>query len=416
MEVTQAKTESLIPYALNAREHGQQQVDRIANSIAQFGFNQPIVVDEQSVVLVGHGRLEAAKKLGLTEVPVVRKTELTESQKKAYRILDNKLQNDSTWNFESLEVELEALAEDDFDLSSWGLDELRELFEEEEEAAEDDFTPTAERETIIKLGDLIELGEHRLICADSTKAEELERLLAEEKVDLLLTDPPYNLAQETDLLAKTAAHSKAYPNLEVAGWDENFNPEDFLKSAFPLLKKDAWMAVFTSHFLFGQIATLLKEATGWTSFYAWCKPNPMPSLMKKNFTSAVELCVLAKQGSPVFNYPEGCHALNFMVQTRKRYDGHPTAKTVEVISELMTRMSARGAVVLDCFLGSGTTLITAEQLGRRCFGVEISPSYCQLIVERYESHCRKSGKSFTCKVNGEDVSDFVCKMKESDSI
>lgn len=128
MEITQVKTESLIPYALNARDHGQQQVDRIANSIAQFGFNQPIVVDENSVVLVGHGRLEAAKKLGLKEVPVVRKTELTESQKKAYRILDNKLQNDSTWNFESLEVELEALAEENFDLEGFGLDELEKLF------------------------------------------------------------------------------------------------------------------------------------------------------------------------------------------------------------------------------------------------------------------------------------------------
>lgn len=414
MEITQAKTESLIPYALNARDHGQQQVDRIANSIAQFGFNQPIVVDENSVVLVGHGRLEAAKKLGLKEVPVVRKTELTESQKKAYRILDNKLQNDSTWNFESLEVELEALAEEDFDLSSWGLDELRELFEEEKKAEEDEFTPTAEKETILKLGDLIELGEHRVICADSTNAEEVERLLAGQKVDLLLTDPPYNLAQETDLLAKTA--TQAFADLEVAGWDEGFDPSAFLQVALSTLNKNAWLAVFTSHFLFGQIAKTVKEQTGWAFFYAWCKPNPMPSLMKKNFTSAVELCVLAKQGSPVFNYPEGSHALNFMIQAKKGYSGHPTAKTVEVISELMTRMSARGAVVLDCFLGSGTTLITAEQLGRRCFGVEISPSYCQLIVERYEAHCRKSGKPFSCKVNGEDVSDYVCKMKETDSI
>jgi hypothetical protein len=124
METQTASTGSLIPYERNNRQHSQQQVDRIANSIAEFGFNQPIVVDENNIVLVGHGRLEAAKKLGLAEVPIVRKAGLTETQKKAYRILDNKLQNDSTWDAESLELELSQLKEESFDFASWGLDDF----------------------------------------------------------------------------------------------------------------------------------------------------------------------------------------------------------------------------------------------------------------------------------------------------
>jgi len=138
METQTASTASLIPYERNNRQHSQQQVDRIANSIAEFGFNQPIVVDENNIVLVGHGRLEAAKKLGLPEVPIVRKAGLTETQKKAYRILDNKLQNDSTWDAESLNLELAALKEDDFDFAAFGLDDLSKLFSEEKLAQDNE--------------------------------------------------------------------------------------------------------------------------------------------------------------------------------------------------------------------------------------------------------------------------------------
>ena len=153
MEITQAKTAELIPYGFNNRDHSQQQIDRIANSINEFGFNQPIVVDEQNIVLVGHGRLEAAKKLGLEDVPVLKKLGLSETQKKAYRILDNKLQNDSTWNAESLEIELGALKEVDFNFTDFGLDDLNKLLETAEQSStfEPDLTtePTEERFEII---------------------------------------------------------------------------------------------------------------------------------------------------------------------------------------------------------------------------------------------------------------------------
>lgn len=193
MEILQAKTADLIPYGFNNRDHSQQQIDRIANSINEFGFNQPIVVDEQNIVLVGHGRLEAAKKLGLEDVPVLKKIGLSETQKKAYRILDNKLQNDSTWNAESLEIELAALEEADFDFGAFGLDEFAKLFSEEKTAKEDDFEPREVKETIVKLNDILELGDHRLMCGDSTKAEDVERLMDGQRADLMLTDPPYNV-------------------------------------------------------------------------------------------------------------------------------------------------------------------------------------------------------------------------------
>lgn len=159
MKIKQVSTDALIPYALNNRRHSEKQTDRIAASITEFGFNQPIVVDSNNVVIVGHGRLEAAKKLGLKQVPAVEVGELTEAQIKAYRILDNKLQNDSEWDIHNLQLEFGVLSDLDFDLLFGGLDELSSLFDKEEpEVSEDDFEPEEIDEPFIKQGDLIELG------------------------------------------------------------------------------------------------------------------------------------------------------------------------------------------------------------------------------------------------------------------
>jgi hypothetical protein len=181
---------SIIPYEKNNRKHNQTQVDRIAKSIKEFGFNQPIVIDEANVILVGHGRLEASKKLKLQEVPVLQLKNLTETQKKAYRILDNKLQNDSEWDFDNINLELDFLVENEFDLTEWGLDELR--LGGDDEVVEDDFEETEQTEIYIKTGDLIELGRHRVLCGDSTK--DVKGVLKNITIDLVTTDPPYGVS------------------------------------------------------------------------------------------------------------------------------------------------------------------------------------------------------------------------------
>lgn len=183
---------SIKPYDKNNRKHNETQVERIAKSIKEFGFNQPIVVDEDNTILVGHGRLEASIKLRLKEVPVLKLKGLKESQKKAYRILDNKLQNDSEWDFDNVNLELDFLEDDGFDLKEWGLDELR-LGGEDDEVVEDEFEESEQTEIYIKLGDLIELGRHRVLCGDSTKSEDLQQLFNGKVADLILTDPPYGV-------------------------------------------------------------------------------------------------------------------------------------------------------------------------------------------------------------------------------
>lgn len=410
METQTASTASLIPYERNNRQHSQQQVDRIANSIAEFGFNQPIVVDENNIVLVGHGRLDAAKKLGLAEVPIVRKAGLTETQKKAYRILDNKLQNDSTWDAESLNLELAALEDADFDLAAWGLDEFAKLFPEDKTVEEDDFEPREVKETIIKPGDLLELGEHRLMCGDSTKAEDVERLMEGKKADLWITDPPYGVGyqsrgrrgtenqhapiendnrplDEMALLWEQAASNAFSLSTDAAsyywfacqGGDQMMMMMSISRARWKVRHELVWSK---DQLVFGRCDYHYKHEP---ILYGWKQGGTHKWMSDRSQVSVLE-----------FARP-------------KRSDDHPTMKPISLVAYLMGNNSSPGEIVLDTFLGSGTTLIAADQLGRKCYGMEISPQYCQVIVDRYKAHCEKSGKPFECRLNGDDVSGYISK-------
>jgi len=191
MKIEQISIEKLIPYSFNNKKHSITQVNHIANSIKEFGFNQPIVIDEDNVVLVGHGRLEAAKKLGLETVPVYKHVGLTETQKKAYRILDNKLAGDAEWDFDNIKVEFDFLEEQNFPFEDFGLD--FDFLNEEPvvEVSEDDFVPEIEDESYIKTGDLIRLGRHTVLCGDCTT--DFEDLNCP-TIDLVITDPPYGVS------------------------------------------------------------------------------------------------------------------------------------------------------------------------------------------------------------------------------
>jgi DNA modification methylase len=418
MEIVQAKTADLIPYGFNNRDHSQQQIDRIANSINEFGFNQPIVVDEQNIVLVGHGRLEAAKKLGLEDVPVLKKIGLSETQKKAYRILDNKLQNDSTWNFENLGLELSTLEDSDFDISTWGLEGLLELMPAQElEVTEDDFEPVLEQSAYIKLGDIISLGEHRVMCGDSTKAEDVGRLMAGAKADLCFTSPPYgasNVAKLRDHYVRGAAKRKSFYDQHeddpeswlslMNGWYDAYRPvsECVICNVQMLADNKRHM-----------VAWLAERAGDLCDVIVWEKANPPPQMQANVLSNAFEFCFVfggnASRSIPFADFHGTLSNVIRIDQRRKndQSDKHRAVFPIELPTWFIQTLCKKSRSIVDPFCGTGTTLIAAEQLGRKCYGMEISPLYCQVIVDRYKAHCEKAGRPFVCKLNGEDVSSYI---------
>jgi len=393
MKIQNLKIEQVFPYQKNNRIHSNQQVERIGNSIKKFGFNQPIVVDENNTILVGHGRLFAAQKLKLKEIPVLQIAGLSETDKRAYRILDNKLQNDSEWDFESLEIEIEKLKEEQFDLEAWGLDELEALASEDAEVIDDDFDATTceNQETFIKLGDLIELGEHRVMCVDCREAEPLPV-----KADMWLTDPPYGVSYigktkdaltiENDALGEedTArlwrdATKYALDNLKDGGACYAAVPAGPLNFIF--LREWIELLVCRQQLVWAKDSMVLGHSDYHYKhepiLYGWKPGAAHYFTADRTKTSVLE-----------FSRP-------------KRSEEHPTMKPLDLWGELISNSSQKGEVVLDTFLGSGTTLIAADQLGRICYGMEISPKYCHVIIERYKKYCEKAGKPFECKINGE---------------
>jgi DNA modification methylase len=398
MKIKQVSTDALIPYALNNRRHSEKQTDRIAASITEFGFNQPIVVDNNNVVIVGHGRLEAAKKLGLKEVPAVEVGELTDAQIKAYRILDNKLQNDSEWDIDNLQLEFGVLNDLDFDLSFGGLDELSSLFDKEEpEVAEDDFEPEEIDEPFIKQGDLIELGRHRVLCGDSTNGGDVAYLMDGAMADLWLTDPPYNVAYT----GKTA-DALTIDNDSMS--DGEFR--DFLGKCFDLafesLKAGAayyiWHDDSGGYNFRGAVFDCGEEVR---QCLIWLK-NTMV-MGRQDYQWKHEACLYGwKSGASHHWYSDRKQTTILEFDRPSRSAEHPTMKPIKLFSYQIVNSSKSGDIVLDTFLGSGTTLVAAEQLGRTCYGMELSPKYCQVILERYKKYCEDNNKAFECKINGEE--------------
>lgn len=397
MKVEEIGTEKLIPYEFNNRRHDDTQVDRIANSIKEFGFNQPIVIDESNVVLVGHGRLFAAQKLGLEKVPTVQIKGLSEAQKKAYRILDNKLQNDSTWDFNNLELELGFLEDNGFELEPWGLDDLRDLFPPDDtEIIEDGGAGALPTETYIKRGDLIELGPHRVMCGDSTSAEDVAILLNGAAVGLMVTDPPYGVEYDpewrdgADLGIGDRARGKV-ANDDRVDWGEVFvlwNPQvvycwhaTWFTSEVQQSLETAGLSIIAQIIWAKQHFALSRGDYHWQHEPCWYAARD-----KHNWQGARDQSTLWEiKNNNAFG---GEHEEKF---------GHGTQKPVECMARPIKNNSSRGEVVCDPFLGSGTTLIAAEELGRACYGMEIDPKYCQQIIERY----RKFTDGREVKINGE---------------
>lgn len=383
MKIEDMNIGDLRPYEFNNRKHDKKQVDRIAKSIKEFGFNQPIVIDENNEILVGHGRLLAAQVLKLETVPVLKREGLSEKEKRAYRILDNKLQNDSTWYFDNLNLELDWLEDSDFDLGEWGLDELR-INNDEIEVIEDNFddTPQESDTIIIKQGDLIELGRHRLLCGDSTDSDDVSELLLGEKPVLMVTDPPYgveydanwrNEAAEKGLISYAARSVGAVSNDSRLDWFETYQLID-AQVAY------VWHA--------GRHASEVQEGLNKAGYeiisqIIWAKP--MFAISRGDYHWQHEPCWYAVKKGKNHNW-QGSRSESTLWKIErgcKEKTGHSTEKPLDCMAKPIKNNSARGDLVCDPFLGSGTTLIACEQLNRTCYGIEIEPKYCQVVINRY---------------------------------
>jgi DNA modification methylase len=365
--------ETLIPYAKNARTHSDEQVAQIAGSIKEFGFNNPVLVDKENSVIAGHGRIMAARKLGMDKVPVVKLEHLTESQRKAYVLADNRIALNSGWDTSMLSLELQDL-KDDIDLSLLGFDpdELNALLnpiEETEGLTDEDAVPDAPDEPKTKLGDIYILGNHRLMCGDSTSIDAVDKLMDGNSVDLLFTDPPYNVAFN----GRSGKHDVIK--------NDNLSESDF-------------------ETFIGEVCNTIK-AIDPKVYYIWCNWKFYGILQGK---LDYKTCIVWAKN--VFGMGNGYrHQHEFCLfngkideiiknesdlwEVKKDHNYvHPTQKPV-ALSVRAFGNHIKLLNVLDLFGGSGSTLIGAEQTGRKAFVMELDPKYCDVIVARWEQFTGK---------------------------
>ena len=382
-KITQAKVADLLPYANNAREHTEEQVAQVAASIKEFGWTNPIITHGQTVV-AGHARLAAARKLGLKEVPVIDRSDMSEAQWKAYVLADNQLAQNATWNDGLLTLELDALAELDFDLDLLGFPDLDALMgndEPEEGLTDPDDVPEPPADPITQPGDLWILGEHRLLCGDSTDAESVAYLMNGAKADMVFTDPPYGMKLDTDWSGaksslKFASEKNALGGSKhktVIGDHNDFSPE--LISAITDIDSKEMFIWGADYF-----AELLPERND-GSFVVWDKR--LDESADKMYGSTFELCWSRNRHKRETARIKWAGIFG----TEKEFDHkrhHPTQKPSLLAEWFFDKWGSTEDLVVDLYLGSGTTLIAAEKTNRKCYGIEIDPIYCDVIVKRWE--------------------------------
>lgn len=359
------------PYAKNAKKHPDKQVKQIAASIKEFGFNQPIVVDSDNVVIVGHGRLGAAKLLGLNEVPVIT-VNLTEEQAKAYRLADNKL-NESDWDMDLVIGELKELSEPMLDLTGFDKDLIIEPDEK------DDEVPEVPEEPQSKLGDLYELGSHRVLCGDSTKLEDVERLMDGKKADMVFTDPPYGV----DYDGGHAEKGKRREKLEND--DETNMYAGSLPLAYSYSNDSAPLYLwFADRFAKDVLDALEENDYQVRSWIIWNKNLAQFGAIGAQYKTKHEPVIYAfKKGkAPTWNGITN-EVTVWDIDRHSKNEFHPTQKPTALCERAIRNHLGTDASVLDLFLGSGSTLIAAEKTGRICYGMELDPKYVDVIVQRY---------------------------------
>ena len=379
IQIEKISIDALIPYARNSRTHSDAQVAQIAASIKEFGFTNPVLIDEDGGIIAGHGRTLAARKLGLSEVPCLRLSYLSEAQKKAYVIADNKLALNAGWDDEMLKVELSELKDLDFDLSLIGFDadELANLLEPEqvEGLTDEDEVPELPETPVTVEGDVWILGNHRLMCGDSTSIDAVEKLMNGVYPDLIHTDPPYGM----NAVSKSSV-LKANYGTDILGDD---NP-DVAKDAFNLIfglypeAKQIWWGA-------NYYCSALPDSECWL---VWDKNNGQSDqtdceLAWANFRSVVR---------------------QFTQASEKKNRVHPTQKPVSLMEWIIKRFNLSAKTIADYFGGSGSTLIAAEKHGIDAYIMEFDPKFCDVIIKRWQEF---TGKTAYHEVTGEAFAEVI---------
>lgn len=372
MNVQEIKLKDIKPYEKNPRKNDDA-VPYVAESIKQFGFKVPIVIDKNNIIVAGHTRYKAAKKIGFKSVPCIIADDLTDEQIKAFRLADNKVSEKAEWDLDLLDSEIEGIF--DIDMTDFGF----ELESEELEAEEDEYQGAVPENPFTQKGDMWKLGEHLLLCGDSTCITDIEKLMHEEKADMCFTDPPYGYEYQSNLRKK----SKKFDVIEN---------DDKILDFFPSIQLvcNGFVFICTTWKVLDKWILLFKKYHDLTNMIIWNKGGGGIGDLKHTFSTDYEVILCANNGKEITGKRIGS------VWTIKKDSSseyvHPTQKPIKLSEFAIRNTTERGDIVLDLFGGSGSTLIACEQMDRRCRMMEYDPAYCDVIVDRWEKFTGNKAK------------------------
>lgn len=400
MNIESIPIDALIPYARNSRTHSDEQVAQVAASIKEFGFTNPVLIDEQGGIIAGHGRTMAARKLGLATVPCIRLSHLSEAQKRAYVIADNKLALNAGWDEKMLALEFADLRAMEFDttVTGFSLDDIDELLAELDATPEGntdaDAAPAVQAEVKTRPGDLWLLGKHRVMCGDSTNLQHVQTLMGVEMADLLVTDPPYNVAYE----GKTA-DALTIENDSMSDADFRLFLRNCYAAADSAMRPGSafyiWYADVETYNFVGAARDVNWKLS---QIIIWKKSALI--LGRKDYHFIHEPCLYGwKEGAAHAWYSDRKQTTVLEFNKPQRNGEHPTMKPVDLIQYQVENSSRAGDTVLDLFGGSGTTLIACEITGRKNCSMELDPKYCDVIVRRWQQY---TGRRATHAVTGQE--------------
>lgn len=394
IQVEQTPVDALIPFARNARTHSDEQVKQIAASIREFGFNNPILIRDDLTVIAGHGRLAAAKVLGLKEVPTISLSHLTPLQVRAYVLADNKLAMNAGWDDEMLALELKDIEMEGFDVSLTGFDEIEVgalLADKTEEGLTDeDEVPEVPEQPTTRIGDVFVCENHRVMCGDSTILNQVERLMNGSKADMIFTDPPYGV------------------DYEGINNDSRKGLSDLLKQVFTnyVLNSNPGAPVYVFHSdrcadIFHQV---FRENFHFSSMVIWVKTSLV--LSQTDYQSKHEPCMYGWVEGAAHQWNSDRKQTSVWEFKKEYVVGHTTPKPTEMVAYAIENSSKRGQTVIDLFGGSGSTLIACEKTGRNARLMELDPRYCDVIVKRWQDF---TGKKAVLESNGKTFDEMKAK-------
>lgn len=387
-KVERRPIDALIPYANNARTHSDEQVAQIAASMKEWGWTNPVLVDEAGMIIAGHGRVLAARKLGLDEVPVMVADGWTDAQKKAYVLADNQLALNAGWDAELLSTELKGLDDLGFDLGLLGFGDLDSLLADKTEGLTDpDDVPDAPVNPVTVMGDVWLLGKHRIVCGDSTDADTVAKVLSGVEPHLMVTDPPYGVEYDASKARASSVDSAKGKvlNDDRADWSEAW-------SLFPGSVAYVWHAMRHAGTVFSSL-----EETGFEvrAEIVWAKSQLVMS--RGHYHPQHESCWYAVRSTAVWSGDRKQSTLWQIDKPRKSETGHSTQKPVECMKRPIENNSSPGQAVYEPFSGSGTTIIAGEMTGRHVYAIELSPAYVDVAIKRWQDF---TGQSATLEGDG----------------